>query len=77
MPPDSFQNTTIEKRVTLLELHIIKAQDDMEEVQVEVVELNDEIAFVFDEVASIDDEQVQQNDRVFILKLCVKPNCLF
>ena len=58
---DSFQNTTIEERVTILEAQ-------MTFVEAAVVDLEDQADFLFDEVASLDDAQVLQDQRILILE---------
>ena len=65
---EPFQNTTIEERVTLLEIQVIVIQDDLtgldedvNGVEVDLTELEGDVNFLFD-------EQVIQDERLFNLE---------
>ena len=62
------QNTTIDERVTLLELQMMEVQEDMVEVQEEVMQLEDQTAFLSDEVVILGDTQVLQDQRIYDLE---------
>ena len=54
-------NTSIDERVTLLELQ-------MTEVQEEVTDLQDEFIILFDDVSTLFDGQALQDERILILE---------
>ena len=58
---DLIQNTTIEERVTLLEIQVVEIQEDLAEVDEDVTGLDQDVNFLFD-------EQVIQDARIFTLE---------
>ena len=58
---ESFQNTTIEERVSLLEIQVVVIQDDLTEVDERVELLEGDVNFLFD-------EQVIQDERLLNLE---------
>ena len=58
---DFIQNTTIEVRVTLLEIQAVVIQDDITGLGVDLTELEGDVNFLFD-------EQIIQDERLFSLE---------
>ena len=58
---DLIQNTTIEERVTLLEIQVVVIQDDVADLEVNLMELQGNVNFLFD-------EQVIQDERLLNLE---------
>ena len=58
---DLMQNTTIEERVSLLEIRVVEIQEDMTEVDQDVTLLEGDVNFLFD-------EQVIQDERLLNLE---------
>ena len=58
---DLMQNTTIEERVSLLEIQVLEIQEDLTEVDEDVTLLEGDVNFLFD-------EQVIQDERLLNLE---------
>ena len=58
---DSLQNTTIEERVTLLEIQVTDIREDLTTTEGNVADLDQDVNFLFD-------EQVIQDERLFSLE---------
>ena len=58
---ETFQNTTIEERVTILEIQVGQIQNDVTDLSVDLTEVDENVDFLFD-------EQVIQDERLLGLE---------
>ena len=58
---DSFQNMTVEERVTLLESQVAEIEEDITVLGVGLTGISEDVDFLFD-------EQVIQDERIFTLE---------
>ena len=64
----SFQNTTIEERVTLLEIQVVVIQDDIAGIEEDIIELDEDVTGLDQDVNYLFDEQVIQDERLLNLE---------
>ena len=58
---DSFQNMTVEERVTILESQVVEIEEDITVLGVGLTGISEDVDFLFD-------EQVIQDERIFTLE---------
>ena len=58
---DSFQNMTVEERVTILESQVVEIEEDITVLGVGLAGLSEDVEFLFD-------DQVIQDERIFTLE---------
>ena len=54
-------NSTLEERVEMLEIHMAQAEDDIDNLGMDLTELEGDVGFLFD-------DQLIQNQRIFNLE---------